>query len=57
MKPQKAWEELAERASHEQDSQKLTELTKELIEALDEQTCQQQGHPRSDDELQARKSA
>ena len=57
MKPQKAWEELAERVSHEQDSQKLTELTKELIEALDEQICRQPGHPGNDDELVTRKSA
>jgi hypothetical protein len=37
LKLQKTWEDIAERVSHEQNPEKLTELAHELIEALDEQ--------------------
>jgi hypothetical protein len=37
LKLQKTWEDIAERGSHEQNPEKLTELAHELIEALDEQ--------------------
>ena len=39
------WKDIAERVSKEQDSQKLTELTNELIEALNEQTKYTQPNP------------
>ena len=42
---QERWREIAERVSKEQDAQKLTELTNELIEALDERTKCSQPHP------------
>jgi hypothetical protein len=35
---QERWKDIAERVSKEQDSQKLSELTNELIHALDERT-------------------
>jgi hypothetical protein len=50
---QERWKEIAERVSKEQDSPKLTELTNELIHALDERTSirkpnfeDEQGHTR-----------
>lgn len=42
MKPQKAWENIAERVSREQDPQKLSELVSELLDALDQQAEQKQ---------------
>lgn len=35
---QERWKRIAERMSKEQDTQKLTELTNELIEVLNERT-------------------
>ena len=37
MEPQKPWEDIAERVSREQDPQRLVEMTKELLDALDSQ--------------------
>ena len=39
---QETWKDIADRVSKEQDSQKLTELTNELIDALDEQSTRNQ---------------
>jgi sulfur transfer protein SufE len=36
-KAKRNWEKIAEEASHEQDTRRLIELTKELERALDEQ--------------------
>ena len=37
MEPQKTWEDIAEHVSREQDPQRLVEMTKELLDALDSQ--------------------
>jgi len=55
MNARKPWEDIAERVCHEQDSQKLTELTKELIEALDVDTKQRR--PELDEKPPRRMSA
>ena len=40
-KPDKSWRQIAEEAATEGDSDKLLELSRELVEALDEQTNHQ----------------
>ena len=42
---QERWKDIADRVSKEQDSQKLTELTNELIDALNERTKCSQPNP------------
>jgi ribosomal protein S7 len=57
---QERWKDIAERVSKEQDSQKLTKLTNELIDALNEHTKYSQPAPdanRDDEEHARRKCA
>ena len=42
---EKTWQDIAERVTKEQDSEKLTQLTHELLDALDETTKQRRPRP------------
>lgn len=53
----KTWLDIAEHVMNEQDSQKLSELTNELIVALDEKAKQRQPEPKPAAEVQARRKS
>jgi len=53
-KPERPWREIAEEVSTESDSEKVAELSQELIKALDEQSPHAPEHDR---EQVRRKSA
>jgi hypothetical protein len=59
LKLAKTWDDIAERARHERNPQKLTELAQKLLDALDEQAhqCQAKQKPARNGSLRRRDAA
>ena len=56
-KPDRPWRVIAEEVSKEADSDKIAELSEELIDALDKQTKQLQPMPKREEQQVRKKSA
>ncbi len=54
---EKTWKDIAERISNEQDSEKLSQLTNELIDALDDRVKKGRAKPQPMDQEHGKKLA